>query len=200
MGARTAGNVYIEGFDYYHGIEKDIAEKGLNPTMPHLNCRKIAVVHAFITPEKWLPQVLHIAVPDIKTSFDLVLVAHNHAEWGIIKQGLTTFISIGSLARLTIAKHDLERMPNVLFVDTEASILKVIPLESAKQPSEVFDLDKIKEGKSFETSIENFIASLDSTKFQSLNLRGVIEELGRNQGISREVIDEIINRMGEFEQ
>jgi DNA repair exonuclease SbcCD nuclease subunit len=206
LGARSFEETLVEGFDYYHGIEKDIKEKGLIPSLATGYGRSIAVVHAFITPEPWLPQVLHVPVPEIESAFDLVLVAHNHAEFGVIKQHSTkygkdtTFVSIGSLSRLTVAKHDIDRIPKVLFIDTEKPSMQVIQLESARPPEQVFDLKKIQEGKSFEASIENFISSLESTKFQGLNLRGVIEELGEKQGYDPEVIKEIVNRMGEFEK
>ena len=199
------GNAYIQGFDYYHGIENDIKEKGLFSKCQRNNPKRIAVVHAFLTPEKWLPQVLHVPVGEIKTDFDLILVAHNHAEFGAKKfqdgyDHYKTFISIGSLSRMTVAKSDIERMPNVLFVDTENAVMKVIPLECAKPPEMIFDLEKIKQGEQFEASIDNFITSLENVKFQGLNLKGLIEEIGRQQGYDTEVIKEIVNRMGEFEQ
>ena len=192
-------DVFIEGFDYYHGIEKDIKEKGLNCCMPHLPGKKIAVVHAFITPVPFLPSVLHIQIPDIKTDFDLVLIAHNHSEFGIIKQGRTTYVSIGALARKTIASGDTSRMPNVLFIDTEAPIIRVIPLKCGKPAEEVFDMVKVREAKEFTASIDNFIQSLESTKFQGLNLRAIIEQLAQQEGIDREVVDEIMERIGSFE-
>jgi len=193
-------NVYIQGFDYYHGIEKDIKEKGLQSANGATGQKKIAIIHAFITPDKWLPHVLHIPVAELKSDFDLVLVAHNHVEWGIKKIDKTTFVSIGSLSRLTVAKSDTERMPNVLYVDTDVPTLQVIPLECAKPAVEIFDLDKIKSGKEFEASIENFISSLENVKFQGLNLRANIEEIGRQMGYDDEVIKEVVDRMGTFEQ
>lgn len=81
-----------------------------------------------------------------------------------------------------------------------APILKIIPLECTKPAEQVFDLEKIRQGKAFEASIDNFITSLDNVKFQGLNLRGMLEEIGQHQGYDKEIIKEIIDRIGEFEQ
>jgi len=191
-------DIYIEGFDYRHGIERQIKEKGLISSTD-ADKKKIAVVHAFMTFEKFLPQVLHTTIGEVKTDFNLVLIAHCHFEQGIKKIGGTTFIGIGSLARMTVAKRDIDRIPNVLFIDTEKSILEIIPLKSAKKPEEVFDLKRLGEKRDYESSINQFIDSLENTKFQSLNLRGVIETLSRNQGYDKEVIEEVVDRIGRYE-
>ena len=205
LGGRSNGKIYIEGFDYYHGIEKDLKEKGLISSIPYVGDKQIAVVHAFITSKPFNPKVMHVVANEIQTDFQLVLVSHYHAEFGILKvnnpvTGMkTTFVSIGSLARLTVADSDISRMPNVLFIDTDISLIKVIPLQSAKPASEVFDLTNLEKKQQFETRIDNFVNSLESVKVQGLNLRSVIEEIGIRLMEDREVIDEVIKRIGEQE-
>jgi DNA repair exonuclease SbcCD nuclease subunit len=189
----------VQGFDYYHDIEKDLNEKGLFCSAENAK-KKIAVIHALIMDKPFHPKVAHSVIGNIKTDFDLILIAHNHNEMGIIKDGKTTWVSIGSLARITSATADINRMPNVLLVDTEKPTLKIIPLESGKPSSEVFHLDRVEKNKNFESSIDDFISSLESTKIKGLNLRGLIEELCRKENIDNEVLVEIIARIGEFEQ
>jgi len=194
-GAKTV----IQGFDFYHGIEKDLNEKGLYCSV-ETDGKKIAVVHALIMDKPFHPQVLHSVIGEIKTDFDLVLIAHNHTEMGIIKYGKTSWISIGSLARITSAKSDINRMPNVLYVDTLEPSLKIIPLKCGRPVEDAFNLELVDKIKEREGSIESFIKSLESTKVKGLNLKGIIEELCEKEAVDKEVLDEIIDRIGATEQ
>ncbi len=67
----------IQGFKYYHNIEQDIKEKGLNCHDKHSRL-KIAITHSMITLKPFHPDVLHVVAKDIKTDFDVVLCAHFH--------------------------------------------------------------------------------------------------------------------------
>ena len=201
MGARALRDesAFVQGFDYYHGIEQDIREKGLMCCMPHLNCPKIAVVHGMITPFSLHPKIMHVRTDEIKTDFNLVLCAHFHQEFGIHKEGRTTYVGIGAFARMSIAEWDVKRVPNMLIVNTHLPMIKIIPLETARPWEDIFDLSAIKEQEKFENRIDDFIHSLESTKVQGLNLRGVIEDIAKRENIDRKVIDEVIRRISENE-
>lgn len=186
----------IQGFDYYHNIEGFIKEKGLICEYPEAKY-KIAVPHAFITLKPFLPHVLHIQMKDIKTNFDVVLCSHYHKDWGIKEIKGTKFVNLGAIGRQGV--DEVERTPQVLFVDTDTKELRIIPLKTAKKGSEVFDLEKIKKIKQFEKNIDNFINSLESAEFQALELRGIVENIGKRNKVDKEVIEEVINRIGRFE-
>jgi DNA repair exonuclease SbcCD nuclease subunit len=189
--------VMVHGYDYYHGIEDDLKKDGLFHNLKD-GKKHIAVIHAFVTKEPFNPKVMHVIIEQIKSDFDLVLLGHYHGEFGVVQHDRTTFVSIGALARMSVAKLDVERMPNVLFIDTENSILRVIPLLEAEPAEKVFDLSAVSDKQDFSRTIEDFINSLESTKFQGLNLLGVIEELGKSQDCDREVIDEIVKRVEQY--
>lgn len=185
----------IQGFSYYHNIENNIKEKGL---LCDTKAKyKIAVTHAFITLKPFLKHVLHIQMKDIKTDFDVVLCSHYHKDWGIKEMNGTKFVNLGAIGRQGI--DEVNRVPQILLVDTETKELKIIKLKSAKEGKEVFDLEKIEKIKNFEKNIDKFINSLDNIKLQSLDIRGKIEEIAKENNEDREVIDEIINRIGRFE-
>jgi len=133
----------------------------------------------------------------MKTNFDVVLVAHYHEAWGIKEVNGVKFVNLGCFGRTSYGIADLT--PSVLLIDTDKKELKIIPLKTAKKKEEVFDLDRIKETKEFASNIEDFIRSLESAKFQGLNLRGLVESVAKNQKINREVVDEVITRIGSFE-
>ena len=188
---------YVEGFDYYHNIENDINEKGLMSSLPGVTKKSIAVVHAFIVDKAFLPQIPHCVIQNIKTDFDLVLLSHVHWQMGVIKAGKTVFVSPGALCRTSIS--DVNRMPAVVFIDTGEPVLKMIPLTCAKPGDVLFDTSKIADTKEFNGRIDDFINSLQSAKFQGLNLKATIEAVGKEKGVGRDVINETIRRVEGYE-
>lgn len=185
----------LQGFEYYHNIEQDIKEKGLVCKTKGKGF-KIAVLHALVTPKPFLPQVMHIPIKDIKTDFNVVLVAHNHYGWGIKGYNGVKFINIGCIGRTGI--DEVKITPTVAYIDTETQEIRLIPLKTAKKSSEVFDIEKVEIAKKFEQNIDNFIKSLDSTKFQSLDLRGLIEYLAKENNTDKDVKEEVIKRIGDL--
>ena len=89
--------------------------------------------------------------------------------------------------------------PQKAFDEHKLGEQKIIKLESAKEGKVVFDLEKIKKIKQFESNIDNFINSLDNIKLQSLDVRGKIEEIAKEAKVDREIVDEIIDRIGNYE-
>jgi len=190
-------SAYVEGFDYYHNIERDINEKGLMSSLSGVNKKGIAVVHAFIVDKAFLPQIPHCVIQDIKTDFDLVLLSHVHWQMGIIKAGKTVYVSPGALCRTSIS--DVNRTPAVVFIDTGEPVLKMIPLKCAKPGDVLFDTSKIADTKEFNGRIDDFINSLQSAKFQGLNLRATVERVGAETNVEPAIIKEVIRRIEGYE-
>ena len=186
----------IKGFDYYHNIEEDIKEKGLYYS-DKTKKWKIAIVHAFITEKPFLPQVMHIPIQDISSDYDVILVSHNHQQFGIKTKGKTKYINIGCLGRQSI--QEAKTTPQVLFIDTDKQEIYPIILKTAKPKEEVFDLEKVEEIKKYEKDIDNFIESLNSAKVEGLNLRGLVESICREKNENKEVTDCIIKRISKYE-
>jgi len=186
----------IKPLHYKHGIEDEIKENGIIFSKDSLNSWKIAIVHAFVTEKPFLPQVMHIVYDKIKTNADLILIAHYHHNWNK-KVENTEYLDIGCLGRLNINEADIE--PSMLILDTEKRSYEIIKLKSAKPGSEIFDLSKIKEIKEFDNNINNFISSLQSTKVQSLSIRGIITDICKENKVEKEVENLIIEKIGECE-
>ena len=186
----------IQGFRYYHNCEQDIKTNGLKCQYPNAKFR-IAVTHAFITLKPFLPQVMHVVAKDIKTDFNVVLVAHYHAQWGIKDIGGVKYVSLGCFGRTSIDEVGIK--PTVALIDTSTQEIKLIPLKNAKMGSEVFNLEGVEKMKNFEGEIDKFIKSLDSTKFQALDIKGLVEHLSKENNVEKEVKDCVIERIGGFE-
>jgi DNA repair exonuclease SbcCD nuclease subunit len=186
----------IKGFDYYHDCEQNIKDNGLILDKETKKW-KIAIVHAFITEKKFLDKVLHIPYTKIKTNFDLVLSGHLHHPFNKTIDD-TIFLNTGCVGRLKTSEVDIE--PSIALLDTETRSFKIIKLKSAKPKEEIFDLTKIQEIKAFESDIEKFIASLKSTKFNKLDLLGMIKEIGKQRNIEKDVIQEVENRILNYKE
>jgi len=186
----------IKGFRYFHNIEKDIKDNGLQS--PSKNAEfKLAIVHALITLKPLPYQAMHVIVKDIKTNFDIILVAHNHQPFGIKEINGTKFVNIGSLGRRKIDEANIK--PSILYIDTDKKELKIIELKSAKVKEEVFDLDRIEKAKEFNGDIELFVKSLKETEVSGLDLRGIVEHIASQRDIDRSIVDEAVERIGKYE-
>ncbi len=187
---------WIQGFKYYHNIEEDIKKNGLMCQKKEAKF-KIAIIHALITEKPLMPTIMHIPIKDVKTDFDVILVAHNHLQWGILEHKGVKFVNIGCLGRTGIDEVEIE--PTIAYIDTETREIELIPLKSAKAGREVFNLEKIELAKAFEGEIDNFIKSLSNVKFQSLDLRGLVEFLAKENNVEKEPKEELIKRIGDNE-
>ena len=191
----TQDDYEIVGYRYYHGIELDIAEDGLKV----INKKKfnIAIVHGLLTEKRMLPQMMHIAVQDIDSDYDVVIVAHNHTQYSPMKVGNTTYIFNGCVGRRKINEASI--VPSILFLDANKKECYPIELKSAKAGIDVFELDKANEEKEYNKEIDEFISNLENSKIEGVDLRGVIEHICKESKESNTVKDYLINKIGEYE-
>jgi len=188
-------NVYIKSYPYYYGVEEDIKKDGVR----HDKKDKftIASTHSFISIKPFLKQVLHVQAKDISTNYDLVLCSHFHALFDETINN-TRFINSSSLCRLSITEKN--HKPTVAIIDTETRDVKFIELKSAKPFEEVFDLSKIDTKKEFNADIEKFIKSIESAEFQEMSITGIINQIAKEKKIDKEVVNLIVNKIGELDE
>ncbi|GAG95161.1 unnamed protein product, partial [marine sediment metagenome] len=143
-------DLIVYGYEYYHNIEGYIRENGLY-CEDKTDKLKIAIVHALITLKPLPYECMHVVAKDIKTDFDVVLVAHNHSQRGIKEINGVKFVFLGALGRRKIDEKDIK--PSALLINTETKELKIIELKSAKKAEEVFDLAKVAEATKTKTKL-----------------------------------------------
>jgi DNA repair exonuclease SbcCD nuclease subunit len=186
-------NATIKMVEYDHNIEQKILDSGI--MMDGSDDKwKVAIVHAFVTPKPFLPDVLHVVADKIVTNAELILVAHYHEPWKK-KVKKTQYLDIGCFGRCSIGEAHIE--PSVLLLDTKLRNYEVIKLSSAKKGEDVFDLSKKEQEETNDQALETFIASLKDFKGQELDLRGIIEHIGKEQKIDRAVIDIVLKKLEE---
>jgi len=187
-------DIELIAIEYEHNIEERLEKENL------LNFKtdkwRIGIVHAMVMPKPFLKKVLHITYNKIKTNANLILLAHYHHPF-TKKSGDTTFLNIGSLGRDNINEAKIE--PSICILDTKKRSYKVIKLKSAKKPEEIFDLAKYEELKDNEKSIEEFINTLNSARWQGIDLRGQVELVGKEEKVDRSIINYLLRKIEECE-
>ena len=190
---------YIKGYTYYHNIEQDFKDKGIfHDLKKSKKVYTIAVTHALISPKPFLQQVLHVEIKDIKTNYDVVLCSHLHQDSGEIKVGNTSFVNVGAWGRRTIT--EINNTPKVTIIDTDTREIKIVPLQSAKKGNLIFDINKKEQEEISNIGLENFISSLKDFKANSLDLRGTVEQISKEQKIERPIVDLIFSKITELEK
>ena len=187
--------VVISPYPYFFGIEENIKDYGLNY---HSDDKvfSIASTHAFISIKPFHPEVSHVQAKNIRTNFDLVTCSHFHSVFDETYND-TRFINSGSLTRLSITEREHE--PQVAIIDTDERTVKFIKLKSAKPAEKIFDLTKIDNKKEFDAGIEQFIKSIESTKFQEMSITGMINQIAKEKEIDKEVVKLIFDKIGEID-
>lgn len=184
--------VIIYGFDYYHTIESDMKSKGL--FVPETNKYKIGIPHAFIHNKK-LPEKANAILPEeIKTNLDLILITHDHSEWGIKKVGNTTYVSIGALARISAHELDWKRHPKVLIFDDNTLTWEIIELKSARPCEGLFKLEQIQQKKNTEAQITAFFEGIKNTKIDKTNVEDIINQIIIEKNVDESVSKAIFER------
>ncbi len=184
----------IKVIEYSHEIEDDLKNNGI--IFEDSERWKIAIVHAFLTPKPFLPQVMHVCVDDIKSNADLVLVAHYHNQWEKMV-GDTKYLDIGCVGRRSITEKNIE--PSVLLIDTEKRSTEIIKLKSAKPAEIIFDLSKVDEKKEFDAGIDEFVKSIESVDFQSSKIEDNVSFIAKEKNVRKKVVDLIFKKIKELD-
>jgi len=182
--------VIIKGWGYYHGIEDAIKEGLLN--VPKTKKWKIGLVHALITEKKFLPSVLHVQAETIQSNIDAIFSGHYHQPYHII--GDTEVYNLGAIGLRDI--NEIKIKPSVVIIDTLTREVTPIQLKNVRKGKELFDLAGIEASKEYDKNIDDFIASLETSVVTEEGLRGSIEGLAKEKNIDKDIITDLINRVG----
>lgn len=139
---------------------------------------------------------------------DVLIVGHEHNGFGSVQIGKTTFVNPGALCRLAATSYEITRQVKVclLSVPSETSPgsgvadveTELIQIESAKPGAEVLSRDHLQSPGSVRTRSDDFVALLrEGVRPGRFDVKQVIEEVARAQGVSQEVRDEALRRISE---
>ena len=179
----------IQGYHYHFGIEQKINEEGLKHNLK--NYFTIAIPHALITVKPFFENVSQVLAKDLKTNYDLILCGHLHTKFDETIKG-TRFLNLSSIGRTAINE---QHQPEVAIINTETRDIKKIQLKSAKPAKEIFDLSKYEELKKQEQSIDEFINTINSSEWVTLDILGQIEKFAKENKFEKKVVDYILRKV-----
>ena len=180
----------IRPIEYKFGIEFELKDNGLG--FSDTKRWKIAIIHALVTPKKFFENASYVTPEQISTNGDLILCGHYHHPFKKIVNG-TEFLNIGCVGRLNINEANIE--PSVLILDTDKRDYEIIQLKSAKKSTEIFDLSKYEELKKQEQSIDEFINTINSSEWVTLDVLGQIEKFAKENKFEKQVVDYILRKV-----
>ena len=190
-------HIVIKGIHVYSPKEYFIKEDKYKDYL------KIIVAHDLITPEKCVFE--STPIDNIRTNTDIIICGDYHHPFDI-QRDKTHFINTGAIIRHKV-NEDFE--PSIViitinerFVDpgeipdvfTPDYSIETIKLKSA--PKNPFEMSVIEEKKEF----KNFIETLQSVKFTSLDLVNEIAKIGKLNNIENEIIKEIQRRIDGYRE
>jgi DNA repair exonuclease SbcCD nuclease subunit len=155
---------------------------------------KIIVSHNYISK---VPQIFDCYLTkDIVTNANLVLSGHLHQGFSDI-QGNTQFINPSSIARW--ASNETHQ-PQILILDTNTRQIKRIELGCSKKAEYIFDIESIREIKSTEMNLQNFVQSLEGASFENVDIENVVLTKGKEQGILKEILDICLDKVSKAKE
>lgn len=191
-------NTVVRGVDYSpdHGADKYMFSSEWDQYL------KIVCAHTMIAPFDKAPfDFLH---PDkVQTNAQLFFMGHLHSPYDYISNiqpQKPRFVNPGIFMRWTINEASIVpkvALLNVFYADGIHSYnIQYIPLK-AKPGHEVLDLNKAKEVKEHIHCIDSFVDTLESTTFGSTNLEESITQYASDQGLEKNIVEELLKRIKE---
>lgn len=186
-------NVVVRGVDYRpdHALDQYILEDSSK--------FKIVATHNMIIPMEKAP--FAFVHPDhVSTDANLMVCGHYHMPFDYVSSlpGMRRTLNPGVPMRWTVNEAVIQ--PKVALLDVSyldgvhSYKVTYIPLV-AKPGSEVLNLKEASTTKSSSQAVENFIDQLQSTQFNSCNMEETLIQYGKENDISKAVIDELLHRI-----
>jgi len=144
---------------------------------------KIVASHNFIIPHE-VP--FDAVLPSqVKTNANVIALGHYHKTFNVY-EGKTAFINPGSISRWSINE---QHQPQVFILDTLLGVIVAVQLKCALPAAEIFDIAAAAEIKSSEMNLEAFVASLETTSFENLDVENVILSEAKKQSVVQGIVD-----------
>ena len=187
------------GRDFDYTIDSDYSEY-ITPEHPASELQ-ILVVHGMLL-EKPAP-FKHSLIEEVAkiTNADVIISGHYHLPFKKIYKG-KLFINPGALMRMSATEEEMNRIPQVILLDTDNwENCKEIPLKCARPGIEVLDRSSIEVNNEREENMSQFIASLENTGEQKfMNLQEMMEQIAGKEFLDKNIIDEAIKRLGKVRE
>ncbi len=108
--------------------------------------------------------VFHYADLITEDGPDVFCFGHWHKDQGIVEIGGKKFVNLGAVSRGALINENLQRCPQVAFIEADLSSIRVSPLKLLVAPAEeVFDLERKERVERESKDIDQFIVRLQQS-------------------------------------
>ena len=196
--------IQISGQPYHYDLDHrdpKLDYYPANETDAHI---LIHLVHSMLV-EKALPEgIAHTIIDHIwGTTADILLTGHYHGGFGIKKRNGKYICNPGALSRVNNHWSEMSRTPKVIIgtVSSESISLSEYPLTCAKNGEDVLDRSYLEKAVHQEEKLHQFVQQVKETsKFQTLNMNDIIQEIASLQNVEEKVKLEALRRMTVIEE
>lgn len=211
-GSCLVDGVSLTGHGYDSDTDRDLAQyiphTPLEPFPQHI---RVHVAHGMLlqrTPGHVLSRYTLVSdVAALKEAPDVLIVGHEHAGFGVMRVGGTTFVNPGALGRLSASSVEMTRQVRVCLLTLSPETAEapgggieteLLPVESARPGQEVLSRTHLRETNDFLSGADAFLTLLEVGIAETpLEIGKVIGEVATAQGLPKEVVDEAVHRVAE---
>jgi len=151
----------------------------------------ILVIHNMLVPQSFPSE--HVPIRQFQTNAQMVLCAHYHPGFPITTIKDTTFVAPGALCRLEASTYNLQRIPQVALITYDHGFqAEYIPLSSAKEGKEIFDVRTNQSLIQIQESMKSYVSSIeDMDAMKLLELDQLPQLIGNKAGFGKEIIQQL---------
>ena len=180
----------IIGRDFNYNIDQDYSEY----ITPEPAAPQILVVHGMLLEHSPGFEIKHSTIPRVAevTNAHCIISGHYHLPF-CKRHKDKLFINPGALMRIQATEEEINRIPQVVLLDTNQVtnpeyMPEIIPLKTAKPGSEVLDKTQIEVNEARQESMRLFIESLEfNAESKFMNVQEIIETLATKEGFTKQV-------------
>lgn len=191
--------VQLSGTPFHYNLDKQDAMVDYNVENEVGAHYCIHMVHGMLV-DKALPEgVGHTMVDELwNTNVDILLTGHYHAGFKIKERNDKYIINPGALARINNHVSEINRMPQVVFIDlTDRIHVELIPLMCAVKGDLVLDRSYMQEARYREEKLASFVQQIRASgDFHGIHVLDILEEISKMNGIDEDVKREAQRRIG----
>jgi len=193
-------SIQLTGRHFRYDIDRSDPREAYCPEKRPDAAVSIHVVHGMLLAERPRFDTAYTPIERIAPfAADVTLAGHYHAGFGVVTREGKLFVNPGSLARIEGSEKEISRRPWValLTIDGDDVRLDRHELRCAPPGEEVLSREALEEEMFRSHRLEEFVRSVRAAgDFEALDLSTLVDRIVDADGISREVRDEAVRRIG----
>ena len=198
---------FVSGHGFNAETDHDLMQYSINIPMRHRIL--IHITHGMLLVDPPPANMPHTLVADLEAipvdrRPQILINGHYHLGLPLTRIGDTLIINPGAITRVNASREEMARTVQVAMVTIEGKYkydAEFIPLKSARPAEEVLSREHLEEAKERNQRLTEFLRLLgDQAEAKFMEVREIIEDIARMDGLPEEVKAEAIKRINEAKE